>query len=115
MCLIRVLTRCGPFVVCPITLCFTSRVKKEGLLRSCFRPGVKVRLLKRLGFVLRCAVAIQSSLSPLQVKKEEVHDTHDVLMAVWLLNCLRLLLRSELGLLSVCQDSFRTPVELQSQ
>ena len=62
------------------TSSFSSQVRKEGLVRACCRRSVKVGLLKMLGFVLCCAVAIQSSLSLLQVKKEEVHDTHHALI-----------------------------------
>ena len=47
---------------------------------ACFRRSVKVRLLKTLAFGLRCAVAIQSSLSLPRVAKAELHNTHDALI-----------------------------------
>ena len=64
MCLTRVCTRCCAFPVFQFTPSFSSHVREKGLLRACSLCSVKVGLLKTLGFVLRCAVAVQSSLPP---------------------------------------------------
>ena len=64
MCLTWAFTRCGAFLVHPFTPSFSSHVKKKGLVRTCFRRSVKVGLPKTLGFVFRCAVAVQPSLPP---------------------------------------------------
>ena len=58
-----------------------STIQKESACSSCFRRSVKVGLLKALGLVLRCAVARHFTLTLLQETKEEVHNTHDALIA----------------------------------
>ena len=81
MSLIRAFTRCGAFLVHSFSRLFSSQVRKKGLARACSSNSVRVGLLKPLSFVLRRAVAIHSSLSLVQVRKEEVHDTHNALVA----------------------------------
>ena len=69
------------FSVHPFTSSFSPQVRKKVLALACSRRGVKVGLFKTLGFVLRCAVARHFPLSLLQETKEEVHNTHDALIA----------------------------------
>ena len=60
---------------------FSPQVKKKVPARACLRRSVKIGLLKTLGFVLRTVQLPIISLSLLQETKEEVHNTHDALIA----------------------------------
>ena len=67
---------------CASTYSLLVSIGHKGSACSCLpRRSVNIGLFKLLGLVLRCAVVRHFTLFLLQETREEVHNTHDALMA----------------------------------
>ena len=83
MCLIEAFTRCVAFPVLQYTPVLSSQVRKESACScSCCRSA-KIRLLKTVRLVLRCAVRYSLSYFCRKQDKESMHDTQCINRLGW--------------------------------
>ena len=82
MCLMKEITRCGPFPVPQFTLVRSPQVRKESACSCLCCRSAKVGLLKTLRLVLRCAVRHSLSAFCRKQDKGSMHDTQCIFLNV---------------------------------